>query len=92
MIRTGYIGPARYAEPSEAQAEVLQALDHDGPTHVLTVVERTGLTVGAVRNRLNALDRKHYVVGAPGDIWRNTFVLTGAGAAWRARLDQEVAA
>jgi hypothetical protein len=78
--------PARYADPTDAQAEVLLAMDPESPNHVVEIAAASALGVDCVRRRLDSLDRKHMVVGIEGDVFLNVWAVTELGRLHRDRL------
>ena len=86
MIAAGYNGPARYASPTSAGEEVLEALPERRYKHVEDLADAVGITVGGLRARLRILERKGHVQARPNDWGRHEWKLTAAGVEWRRRL------
>ena len=86
MIATAYNGPARYAAPTDAGEEVLEAMPERRYKHVDELAAAVGITVGCLRTRLQTLERKGFAQARPGDWARREWKLTAAGIEWRRRL------
>ena len=86
MTAAGYNGPARYAAPTSAGEEVLEAMPERRYKHVDELAAAVGITVGCLRTRLQTLERKGFAQARPGDWARREWKLTAAGIEWRRRL------
>ena len=86
MTAAGYNGPARYAAPTSAGEEVLEAMPERRYKHVDELAAAVGITVGGLRARLRILERKGFAQARPNDWGRYEWKLTAAGVEWRRRL------